>query len=327
LVAASRPGKVRRLLNWFWRGRELRELRRDAVADSPRVRELALRARLSFELGERARRPTEPLPGPGDAAAAELFRESAYWAARALATARDAERAHEPWAVLSASLLEKAAGSAERVPELVRLIDESSFADAWEVPAEQRALRATELAQAAKSLLDELDWATRVRDALWLQRVLRLALLVAGILVVMTTVRWFVDRTEQGRDLAIGKPWRASSAVSNVGCASPLQECGESNDYFFHTTDENGPWLEIDLGKPLKFSGLRVENRRDCCFDRSVPLVVEVSDDQKSFREIARRTSGFSSWLASFSPTQARYVRLRVARQSLLHLSRVRVLR
>ena len=325
VASSARPGKLRRFFNWFWRGRELRELRRDAAADSPRVRQLAGRARLLFELGERTRRPAEPLPFPGDAAAAELFRQSAYWAARAVAGTQGAG-AGEPWSALDARLVDKAVGN-ERAAEVTRLIETGDFVETWELPEEQRSLRATELANVAKTLIDELAWQTRARDALWIQRVLRIALLLAVILGAVSGVRWVMDRSEQGRDLAVGKPWRASSAMSGVGCTSPLQECGESTDYFFHSTDENGPWLEIDLGKPTTFTGVRVENRRDCCFDRAVPLVVEVGDSPQQFREVARRTSSFSSWLASFSPTKARYVRLRVPRQSLLHLSRVRVLR
>ncbi len=325
---APRPGRVRRVFNWFWRGRELKQLKQQRVG-SARAGQLALRGRLLFELGERARRPAEALPYPGDAAAAELFRQSAYWAVRAIAVAADAEgqSTNEPWATLPAPLLEKIAGSSERVPEVTRLVEGGSFIDPWELSEGQRALRASELAGIAKVLLDEVAWQSRARDALWIQRLLRIGAVIVLTVVVVSSVRWVMDRAEQGRDLAVGKPWRASSLMGGVGCTSPLQECGESTDFFFHTTDENGPWLEVDLGKPTRFEALRVDNRRDCCFDRAVPLIVEASNDQQHFRELARRTNSFNSWLATFTPTEARYVRLRVPRQSLLHLARVRVLR
>jgi hypothetical protein len=320
---------VRRVCNWFWRGRQLKELRQSSSVESPRVRQLALRSRLMFELAERALRPAEPLPYPGDAAAAELYRQAAYWAVRAVAAAleRAASSSNDPWVALRAPARQALTGSEEDLSDVRALVENSTFVETWELSEEQRAARATELAGIAKTLLEELAWRTRARDALWIQRVVRIALLLAVVLGLVSGVRWQMDRSEQGRDLAIGKPWRASSAIGGVGCTSPLQECGDNTDYFFHTNDENSPWLEVDLGKPTSFSAVRVENRRDCCFDRASPLIVEVSSDQTHFHEVARHTTSFSSWLATFGPTQARYVRLRIPRQTLLHLARVRVLR
>jgi hypothetical protein len=328
-AAETRPGVVRRTFDWFWRGRQLKELRESGSVESPHVGKLTLRSRLMFELGERALRPAEPLPYPGDAAASELYRQAAYWAVRAIAEAIDPspERASDPWSVLGEPLRQSLAGSSERLSELKELIENGSFSQAWELSEEQRASRATELAGVAKILLAELAWRARARDALWIQRILRLCLLLVMVVGLIGGVRWVMSRSEQARDLAVGKPWRASSTMGGFGCTSPLQECGEKTDFFFHTTDEKSPWLEIDLGTPSNFSAVRVENRRDCCFDRAVPLIVEVSNDQKNFREVARQTTSASSWLARFAPTNARYVRLRVARQSMLHLARVRVLR
>jgi len=115
--------------------------------------------------------------------------------------------------------------------------------------------------------------------------------------------------------------------MAGTGCTSPRQVCPESPSYFFHTTDQNHPWVEIDLERKVRFSGVRVENRRDCCEERAVPLVVEAADESRKFRVLAQRDKSFDSWLASFPPTEARYVRVRILRPSLLHLGRVRVLR
>jgi len=328
-IVGRRPGVLRRTLNWFWRGHQLKELRRSASVDSPRVRQLVLRSRLMFELGERALRPAEPLAYPGDAAAAELYRQAAYWAVRALAEAGSSSPSSPtyPWDSLSEPLRQSLASSSERVAELKESIETGSFVQAWELSEEQRASRAAELAGVAKTLLDQLAWHGRARDALLIQRIIRIGMLIAVVAGLVGGVRWMMNRSEQARDLAIGKAWRTSSTMSGVGCTSPQQECGDNTDYFFHTTNEDSPWLEIDLGKRTNFSAVRVENRHDCCFERAVPLIIEVSDVQGHFREVARQTSSFSSWLATFAPTTARYVRLRVPRQSLLHLARVRVLR
>jgi hypothetical protein len=56
-----------------------------------------------------------------------------------------------------------------------------------------------------------------------------------------------------------------------------------------------------------------------------VPRVIEVSNDQKNFREVARRTEVFREWETTFPPVTARYVRARVDRRSVLHLVRVTV--
>jgi hypothetical protein len=68
-----------------------------------------------------------------------------------------------------------------------------------------------------------------------------------------------------------------------------------------------------------------VTNRDDCCLERAVPLVVEVSDDRKKWRTVARRADSFREWEGKFAPLKARYVRLRVDRHSILHLAKVSV--
>jgi hypothetical protein len=311
------------VLEWFWRGRALRELKANQV-ESAAAKDLAMRARLLFELGERASKPAESLSSPAQAAAAELYRESAYFAARALAA--DSTTGPQPWPHLDAALLERALGSNDQ-QAVVALVEESDFIALWSLTREEQAQRAHQLASVAKGLIAELDWRSRAKDGLWIQRLIRVGGLFALILGILLTVRAFSDSAEKARDLASGKAWRTSSQAGGFGCTSPQQQCGENNDFFFHTQEEQDPWVEIDLGKATRFSAVRVVNRRDCCFDRAVPLVIEVSSDQQAWREIARRPTSFSSWLAEVPSTKARYVRVRAANRTILHLATVRVLR
>jgi hypothetical protein len=95
---------------------------------------------------------------------------------------------------------------------------------------------------------------------------------------------------------------------------------------FFSTVEEKDPWIEFDLGKVEQISGVQAENRLDCCQDRAFPLVVEVSENHKRWKAVARRDTDFTTWRASFNPVKARWVRLRVHRTSFLHLHRVRIL-
>jgi hypothetical protein len=52
---------------------------------------------------------------------------------------------------------------------------------------------------------------------------------------------------------------------------------------------------------------------------------VEVSDDQKTWREVAKRTETFRTWDATFKATTARYLRLRVDGKAAFHLVKVAV--
>jgi F5/8 type C domain len=330
-VVAPAPalGRFRRVLNWFWRGRQLKELSLSTRQRSPQELQLTERAELLFELGNRARNPSERLPSPADAAAAELYRQSAYFAVRALALAAPTEpdASARPWQYLTPELGAKLASvSATSSAELERTVEAGTFVDPWTSPAEQRSIAAARLAAVAQTLLGELSWRVRARDALWVQRLLRIGGLFALVLGTLWAVRFTADRSEQSRDLAHNKPWRASSSMAGFGCNSPLQQCADSPDFFFHTVEEKGPWVEIDLGVPTRIGTVRIDNRKDCCFDRAAPLLVEVAVDPQQFREVSRRTKSFSTWRASFNPTVARYVRVRAPSKTMLHLSQIRVL-
>jgi hypothetical protein len=68
-------------------------------------------------------------------------------------------------------------------------------------------------------------------------------------------------------------------------------------------------------------------NRRDCCEERTIPLIVEVSDNRAQWREVARRKETFTQWTAELPKTSARYVRLRVGKRTIFHLEGVSVYR
>jgi len=84
-------------------------------------------------------------------------------------------------------------------------------------------------------------------------------------------------------------------------------------------------WVEIDLGAPRKVRRVEVVNRGDCCADRATPLVAEVSNDRVTWSQVARRDEPFGSWKVSFPPRVARYVRLRAAKHTVLHLQAIAV--
>ena len=209
---------------------------------------------------------------------------------------------------------------------LKKAVDTGSFVEFAELPTEERARLVQTLQKGAEALLAELDRPARTVEKLRQKRALRIGLVFAVLLAVVLGKSWIEQATEPRRNIAAGKPWRQSSKLNNQGCESPYQSCSNSPQFFFHTAEERSPSIELDLGQNRRFSAVRVMNREDCCAERAVPLVVEVSVDQKEWREVARRTDVFSSWLAEFPRVEARWLRLRVDRQSYLHLAGVRVL-
>ncbi|HEX2657290.1 MAG TPA: discoidin domain-containing protein, partial [Polyangia bacterium] len=123
-----------------------------------------------------------------------------------------------------------------------------------------------------------------------------LVLVVAGVKVGLSL--------DLRPSLTTGQPWRASSTLEV--CHPQEHSCADAvTNIFFHTLEEESPWVEFDLGSRKAFTRLTVKNRSDCCPDRAVPLIFEVSDDRVTWREVVRRTETFSTWKASFPTTRA----------------------
>ena len=142
-----------------------------------------------------------------------------------------------------------------------------------------------------------------------------------GLAVAMTTfgaVAW------SGPDVAFGKPWKTSSSVGD--CHPERRSCGgQATTVFFMTTEQDQPWYLVDLGAPTKIHEVDVTNRLDASQAAAVPLVVETSLDGVRFEPRATRDRAFGRLRLRFPAVEARYVRLRVDRRSVLHLEAVKV--
>lgn len=332
-----RAGALRRVREWFWRGRALAELKEQGRVASPDAQACLRRGWLCVELAERALRPVPRLSGAADGPARELAREALVWALLADRAARGG--AHEPldgghtanlpalWAEAEPALLATAAGGEGAAHAVEASLKVDGFVEFAELSAEEQARQARDLAVFTRTLLANIE-APRVRfDKIYFQRILRTGglffVIVALAVAAFTTRAW----NERQRDIARGRPYRTSSSYPGVGCKSPDQDCPESPFFFFHTQEEEHPWVEIDLGGKKKFSAIRIINREDCCADRAVPLAIEVSNDRKSWREIARRNDTFNNWYQEFPPVSARYVRAVSLHKALFHLRHFSVLR
>jgi len=321
----------------------MKVLRAEDRVGPPRVAELLRRAWLSVELAQRALSPVPRLlAGAADGPARELCRQAVYFglaAEREITRARAAPAESAPpaaedtptfaalWAGAPRQLLLDAAMGDGPLRALEASLKVEGFAEFAELAVEEQARQARDLLAFARTMLAAVE-APRVRlDKLVTQRLVRTGgtfLLLVGLAMALLAVRSWRDRE---RDLARGRPYKTSSQYPAVGCKSPDQDCPESPFFFFHTSDDERPWIEIDLGGKRHITAFRIVNREDCCADRAVPLVVEVSVDHKTWREVARRTETFSTWSKDITPVTARYIRAMALRKTALHFHRFSVFR
>lgn len=171
------------------------------------------------------------------------------------------------------------------------------------------------------ALLDRADARAIATTRVHRKRALRRALAVALVLATLGALGGAMTSYAR-RNLLRGKPWTTSSVAYT--CYPEARTCGGvATGIFFHTNEEPSPWISYDLGSATRFSRVHVRNRTDCCAERAVPLVLEVSDDGASFREIARRDEPFVDWIAKLGDQRARYVRLRAVHRTALHFEAV----
>lgn len=313
-----------RLLEWLWRSDALTQAR-EATRSLPKTTRLRLtRARLATELADRVLDPVDPLSAPAAALALSIYREAAYWALLAQDDTTTASNVAEAFTLTAPAILRYAAGSDAELQAVRSALAEHSFITTAE-DEPQASERNARLAKAfvhaliARQLGPERAL-RRVLVQRWLRSTSVALLLLGGALATKATV----DRLDAPPDLALRKPWRASSKLAD--CEPENMRCANKRTaIFFHTLEQNDPWLEIDLGAPRRFAAVEVDNRDDCCPDRAIPLIFEVSDNQRVWKKIARRDEPFRSLRQEFSPVTARYLRLRVPRRVAFHLERVGV--
>jgi hypothetical protein len=314
----SRP-QGRGVWQWFWRGSELaqaRQARRDVPA---RVRAFLVRAEAALELANRAANPIDPLrAGPSLPLSLSLYREAAYWALAAQDPSATPVDLKEAFALTPSDVLVHSAGGEAGLAAIEAALLTKTFRETAEESVEQQKRDAHEARAFVEHLVArQLGPERRIGRAL-VQRTVRSGLGLVFLIALGVTVTVLVSALTTGPDLAAGKPWQVSSTNGAVPKAS-------NHEYLFHTQEEENPWFEIDLKAPTQFARVEVVNRRDCCPERAAPAIIEVSTDQKRWKEVSRRSDSYSKWTAKFAPTTARYVRVRVPRRSILHLASVAV--
>jgi hypothetical protein len=299
-------------VQWITRSRLLKEAMSRSPAGTPWAQTCLARASACIALGDAAREPAVPedLRVPE---AVGLYRTACRWL---LSAAYGEGRPMDQ--LLGTQLTEQESAACRAV--LLR----DAFADAASDP-DRLANEALAMHALSCRLRDELQSpAAEIRRLRW-QRLTRMVGLLVLFAAIVFGAQWGIRRALHGPNLARGKAWRTSSTY--MVCDPAHHSCAGTNDLFFHTQDEDQPWFEIDLGSPTSIRRVDIVNRRDCCEERSIPLIVEVSADRGQWREVARRKETFTQWSAEFPKTSARFVRLRVAKRTVFHLEGVEVYR
>jgi hypothetical protein len=301
-----------------WRAERARALGPAATLDAARARMATSAADLTRETAETADASVAP--------AVVLDAQAIYWVLVALRGER-LPTFSEQWDAADPALLADAAQDLAELEDLRALLVDSSFIELADFPDDGLRAWAERTRIFRDRLVAAVDDRREPAARLALQRVIQVALAAVAVGLVVLFIASAIISRGRGPDLARGKPWRASSALEDCPLGVTRRCVHWRLDIFFHTKEEPSPWIEIDLRAPTTISKVVVRNRLDCCWDRAVPLVVEVAESRLRYREVARQEDPFDEIVLEFAPTTARYVRLRVEKTSALHLERVSVYR
>ena len=338
-LPAPQPA-LARALEWLWRGQALLAAGTAGPPASTLVARQCDRAQAAYDAAVRlarpcaghiARAPDAQLTAP---LALSMYREAAHWALCAAAGGQAAANLAQAFARLPSELSASFAVAPDKLTATREALERDVVASAaLDLDA---CARETELVRDfVETLLRQLGAREERELRLLRERVLRVtglgALLLVGLLAAALLPRALRP------DLAENAPWRVSSTLPNHPASGeggrPIQAlvstpgpnvAGETT-IFFHTDAEPSPWIEFDLGQVRTLQRVRLVNRADCCWDRAAPLAIELSADREHFRQVARRDELFYDWSTSLGGEQARYLRVRALRPTMLHLTRVEI--
>jgi hypothetical protein len=314
--------QLRRIVDWHLCRPQIQEARA-ASQMTEREASLVRRAKSALSAGnhllEAPERTGEGLAG---AHAGTLYLESIHWALWSARTDLERPELEALWNE-GRSVVDELGLSAEQITEVKRFVAMQKPAlELPELAERDQEAAAMLLRQVASRTLEVRCKKKRAYERIALKRVLRFAL---SVTVLLGLVLGATALLPEKRNIAAGKPWTTSSKLYE--CHPQKNECGGvETKMFFCTKEESNPWFQYDLGSKTRVSSMTIVNRQDGGVQsRAVPLIVEVSDDGKTFREVIRRSEEFSTWKPKFASQEARYVRLRVAKKSFLHLEAVRI--
>jgi len=106
----------------------------------------------------------------------------------------------------------------------------------------------------------------------------------------------------------------------------------KNGQWGFHTADEPNPWWQVDLGKSIPLDRIVLYNRCDNCSARNSRIMILLSDDGKSFKQVYQHSgknffghSDKKPLVAPMDLATGRYLRLQLPGKSYFHLDEVEV--
>jgi hypothetical protein len=148
-----------------------------------------------------------------------------------------------------------------------------------------------------------------------------------GLAMVVGAATLVVTRLESKKiapNLATGSIVTISSRHPSSPDPSHVVD-GDIYQLGFHTNLEQNPWVLLDLGREKLVHHIIFYNRADCCQERAVPLVIQLSHDGQKFTDVSRIDKRFNKWDAEIPAQSARYIRATTPKFEFLHLSEIEV--
>lgn len=145
-----------------------------------------------------------------------------------------------------------------------------------------------------------------------------LAIAVTLLCLVSPTVRAWI----RPPDLGLMARYRVSSTIAGL----PQKGIGTyaRGEVFFHSNLEMRPHIDLDFGRPIRVRKVRIENRRDCCGERALPLDVKAVG-KNGERFLCQRRAPFDSWTCQAGGVRTSRLRIEVPGTSMLHLRSIEV--
>jgi hypothetical protein len=169
---------------------------------------------------------------------------------------------------------------------------------------------------------EELAWSPEQIEADWLRQdeVRNLPGLVRGD---QSDIAWLLSlRSARAAALQIKPAEDAAGGCDGV----------KDGRFGFHTQDENQPWWQVDLGEPSRVERIVLYNRCDEMAPRNARIIVLVSDDGATWRQVYQHDgnvfyghTGGPPLEVRLSEVTARHVRLQLPGKSYFHLDEVEV--
>ena len=133
-------------------------------------------------------------------------------------------------------------------------------------------------------------------------------------------------RKLSGKNISKGAKISYSSTDPKWAPKADTMLTSMSGEYSCHTFQEDNPYLIVDLGGEREVSGAKIYNRTNTMSERAIPLVMLVSKDGKNWAQVWKTDVLRPVWTAVLdSPQKARFVKIMVARNSILHLRGVEI--